>query len=57
MDSTASPTVTADDTSALSVAPLGAGHGVAESSATPAPAAADELLIEEISIDGMCGVY
>jgi mycofactocin precursor len=54
MDSTASPTVTADDTSAQ----LGADHGVAESSAAPAPApVADELLIEEISIDGMCGVY
>jgi mycofactocin precursor len=53
MDSTASPTVTADDTSAHLVADL----GVAESSATSTPAAADELLIEEISIDGMCGVY
>jgi mycofactocin precursor len=57
MDSTVTPTVTADDTLTLSVAPLGADRAVTESSATSAPAAADELLIEEISIDGMCGVY
>ena len=53
MDSTVTPTgtlaATSDDTTA--------DHGVAESSATSTPAAADELLIEEISIDGMCGVY
>ena len=35
---------------------------VAEPSATAAPAAGgtlleDELLVEEVSIDGMCGVY
>ncbi len=53
MDSTVTPTVTADDSSSL----MAADHGVSESSATPAPAPADELLIEEISIDGMCGVY
>ena len=49
MDSTVTPTVTAADDTA-------ADHGVADSSAT-SPAPADELLIEEISIDGMCGVY
>ncbi|MEN9804556.1 MAG: hypothetical protein RIS41_1403 [Actinomycetota bacterium] len=54
MDSTVTPTVTADDTSALSGARLGSDQAVIESSAN---AAADELLIEEISIDGMCGVY
>jgi mycofactocin precursor len=57
MDSTVTPTVTADDTSALSGARLGSDQAVIESSASPAPVAADELLIEEISIDGMCGVY
>lgn len=54
MDSTVTPTVTF---SATSDADTTADHGVAESSATSTPAAADELLIEEISIDGMCGVY
>lgn len=24
---------------------------------TPAPAVEDELLVEDVSIDGMCGVY
>jgi mycofactocin precursor len=53
MDSTVTPTVTADDSPRL----MAADHGVSDSSAAPAPAPADELLIEEISIDGMCGVY
>lgn len=48
MDSTVTPTVTTDDTAA----PV-----VTESSTASTPAPADELLIEEISIDGMCGVY
>ena len=29
----------------------------AETSHSPAAADTDELLVEEISIDGMCGVY
>lgn len=45
MDTPATPIVT--DESEAEVAPVAAS--------TPAPA--DELLIEEISIDGMCGVY
>ncbi|MDA0370309.1 MAG: mycofactocin precursor MftA [Actinomycetota bacterium] len=53
MDSTVTPTVTPSVTSADDIT---ADHGVIESSATT-PASADELLIEEISIDGMCGVY
>ena len=47
MDSTQTPT--ADDIAADLVD--------TDSSTAPAPAPADELLIEEISIDGMCGVY
>lgn len=54
MDSTVTPTVTR---AATSGADASADHGVVESSASSTPAAADELLIEEISIDGMCGVY
>ena len=54
MDSTVTPTVTPSVTSADDIT---ADHGVIESSATTTPASADELLIEEISIDGMCGVY
>ena len=54
MDSTVTPTVTLAATSGDDTT---ADHGVVESSAAPAPAATDELLIEEISIDGMCGVY
>ncbi len=40
------PTNTADDAADLAVV-----------TADPDESAVDELLIEEISIDGMCGVY
>lgn len=42
-----SPTTPATDEQASEATPA----------TVPTPAAADELLIEEISIDGMCGVY
>ena len=29
----------------------------AETATDPAPAVEDELLVEDVSIDGMCGVY
>lgn len=46
MDSTTAPTASKDETTSESAPD------------TPvAPAVTDELLIEEISIDGMCGVY
>jgi mycofactocin precursor len=35
----------------IAVAPTAADHDEAE------PLATDELLVEEVSIDGMCGVY
>ena len=54
MDSTVTPTVTASDDSSLLMV---ADHGASESSTAPTSAPDDELLIEEISIDGMCGVY
>ncbi|HEX9064140.1 MAG TPA: mycofactocin precursor MftA [Streptosporangiaceae bacterium] len=44
-------------------AELPAGHPVtgaepaAAATAVPPPVLAEELLVEEVSIDGMCGVY
>ncbi len=32
-------------------------HVTAQEPETEAPLASDELLVEEVSIDGMCGVY
>ena len=34
-----------------------AAAGTDEAEATAAPLVEEELLVEEISIDGMCGVY
>jgi len=34
-----------------------AGEPPAQDEAQAGPLAADELLVEEVSIDGMCGVY
>ena len=52
MDSTTAPTAPADVT-------ISTGAATRESApiAPATPAVTDELLIEEISIDGMCGVY
>jgi mycofactocin precursor len=55
MDSTTAPTAAIDPQ-----APIGAAtsESATDTPVTPVtPAVTDELLIEEISIDGMCGVY
>lgn len=52
MDSTTAPTAPIDSTTSTSTA---TSESAPDTSL--APAVTDELLIEEISIDGMCGVY
>ncbi|MFZ9398864.1 MAG: mycofactocin precursor MftA [Ilumatobacteraceae bacterium] len=52
MDSTTAPTAAIDPQ-----APIGAATSESATDTPVTPAVTDELLIEEISIDGMCGVY
>ena len=54
MESPTAPTTVAETDSVAET-----GDGAATTTATAAPSAVieSELLVEEISIDGMCGVY
>ena len=48
-------TVTTTDSAVAAEAVEGTSTSSAE--ATPAPLVEEELLVEDVSIDGMCGVY